>query len=88
MLKEGMTVRNWDTKSLLPCLARSSARMTSTGTVDAVTDRGSARLPTTTTDWVTAANSSVKFRRTDWPAISSTSSAMPVSKPEFSAVIV
>ena len=86
--REGTTVRNWVARSLLPWLAKSSVRMTSTATVDSVTDRGSARLPTTTIEVVTAPNSSDKFRRTDWPAISSTSLAVAVSKPEASTVTV
>ena len=47
-LNEGTTVRNWFVRSTSPWLTKSSARITSTGTADAVTDRGSARLPTTT----------------------------------------
>ena len=48
-LNDGTTVRNWFVRSTSPWLTKSSARITSTGTADAVTDRGSARLPTTTT---------------------------------------
>ena len=88
MLKEGITVRNWVAKSRLPWLEKSSGRMTSTGTVDSVADLGSARLPTTTIEVVTAPNSSEKLRRTDWPAISSTLLALAGSKPEASTVTV
>ena len=48
-LNEGTTVRNWLVRSTSPWLVKSSARMTSTGTGEAVTDRGSARVPTTAT---------------------------------------
>ena len=48
-LNDGTTVRNWLVRSTSPWLVKSSARMTSTGTGEAVTDRGSARVPTTAT---------------------------------------
>ena len=88
MLKEGTTVRNWVARSRLPWLVKSSVRMTSTGTVDSVTDRGSARLPTTTIEVVTAPSSSVKSRSIVWPAIASTSLAVAASNPDASTVTV
>ena len=48
-LNEGTTVRNWLARSVVPWAAKSSVRMTSTGTGDSVTERGCARVPTTTT---------------------------------------
>ena len=48
-LNDGTTVRNWFARSVLPCAMKSSVRMTSTGTGDSVTERGCARVPTTTT---------------------------------------
>ena len=48
-LNEGTTVRNWLARSVLPWLMKSSVRITSTGTGDSVTERGWARVPTTTT---------------------------------------
>ena len=88
MLKDGMTVRNWPTRSRLPCRTRSLVLMTSTGTVDSITERGSPRLPTTTTVSVTVATSRRKSRSTSPPAASSTPSAIPISKPWVSAVTV
>ena len=47
-LNEGTTVRSWFARSVEPWAAKSSLRMTSTGTGDSVTDRGRARVPRTT----------------------------------------
>ena len=43
MLNEGTTVRSCSARSVLPWLTKSSLRMTSIGTAEAVTDRGWAR---------------------------------------------
>ena len=48
-LNDGTTVRNWLARSVLPWLMKSSVGITSTGTGDSVTERGWARVPTTTT---------------------------------------
>ena len=48
-LNDGTMVRNWFVRSESPCAAKSRVGITSTGTVDSVTERGRARLPTTTT---------------------------------------
>ena len=48
-LYEGTIARNWSPTSISPWLASSSNGMASIGAIDSVTDRGGARLPTTTT---------------------------------------
>ena len=48
-LNDGTMVRNRSPTSVFPWLTISSAGMASIGTVDSATDRGRARLPTTTT---------------------------------------
>ena len=48
-LNDGTMARNWLVRSASPSAANSRVPITSTGTVDSVTERGRARLPTTTT---------------------------------------
>ena len=78
-LNEGTTARNWFARSAEPWDAKSSPRMTSTGTGDSVTDRGWARVPTTTTSssMPTAISTS---RTAGAPALTCTTSA-GASKP-------
>ena len=47
--KDGSSTRNWSARFVPPWRTTSAAGTTSMGTVDSVTDRGRARLPTTTT---------------------------------------
>ena len=71
-LNDGTTVRNWLVRSTSPWLTKSWAVMTSTGTGDAVIERGSARVPTTATvSWssISSSTSSVTMA----PAPTSTS---------------
>ena len=78
-LKEGTAVRNWLVRSISPWLASSSAGRTSTGTADSVTDRGWARLPTTTTSSWSCTDISIS-RVTVAPAVSSARSRTTVVK--------
>ena len=81
MLNEGTTVRNCSARSVLPWLTKSSLRMTSIGTAEAVTDRGWARVPTTTTCTASPPTAISTSRATVAPPRTSTTCAGAV-KPE------
>ena len=71
-LNDGTTVRNWLVRSTSPWLRKSWAVMTSIGTAEAVTDRGSARVPTTTTCSTSPPNTIATSRVAVAPALTST----------------
>ena len=81
MLNEGTTVRSCSARSVLPWLTKSSLRMTSIGTAEAVTDRGWARVPTTTTCSASPPTAISTSRATVAPPRTSTTCAGAV-KPE------